>query len=109
MNFKQPSLGLTIAGLLLGALLIGCGDSSDTPKSMKNPGNFSKNSTSSAQPLEPIREGRNFLNRDKLAGTAKEEKPLAAAPGGVHRRRSSAKQERQPAPPYIAPHVEMPQ
>jgi len=115
MLFKQTSLSLTIAGLLLGALLIGCGDSGDTPKSMKKPDNVSKTNAAplknekatSAQPLETVKEGRNFLNRQKLAG--EEAKPLAAAPERVHRRRSSTTKEREPAPPYIAPHVEMPQ
>jgi tetratricopeptide (TPR) repeat protein len=67
MIFKPRTLGLTLAGLLLGMLLIGCGASGTAPEGKKE----SKVSLP-PQALEHLRQGQTFLAEKKFDEALKE-------------------------------------
>jgi tetratricopeptide (TPR) repeat protein len=67
MLFKPRTFGLALAGLLLGALLIGCGPSATAPEAKKE----SKVSLP-PQAMEHLRQGQKFLADNKLDEALKE-------------------------------------
>ena len=113
MNFNQRPLSLAIASLLLGALMISCGNSGDSTISRKKSQETTVRSTRaiklkdqgpqggqqdrseqpslSLQAMEPVREGKNFLNKQKLAEAAlKEDNPSEPSPKPLGRRQRRA-------------------
>ncbi|MDD2904575.1 MAG: hypothetical protein PHU44_19260 [Syntrophales bacterium] len=94
MVFNQRTLSAALTVLLLMVSLAGCGDVGETPNPKKTPQINQltiKDSTKDRlsqipQTLEPILEGRNFLNREKLAKEIKEDRDSKVPPRRRHRR-----------------------
>ncbi len=110
MIFKQRTFGLALAGLLLGAALIGCGNSGDSTSSKKKPGETTFRSTRavdqglqgekpflSLRAMEVSREGQKSLRQPKSAEVLKEGRTREESPGGK-RRRKLARQGLQKGP-----------
>ena len=93
-------LGLALAGLLLGAALIGCGNSGESASSKKKPRETTFRSTRATDPdhqgekpylslraMEVSRAGQKSLQQPKPAEVLKEPEPLPEPPRGKRRRK----------------------